>query len=64
MTRRQYEFKRDGQIIVWDLRCGLSFAQGVAVNESMRFGIAGLGWWGRSWTDVLNIRPKAQMNCK
>ena len=27
----------------------------------MRFVIAGLGWWGRSWTDVLKIHPKAQL---
>jgi predicted dehydrogenase len=33
----------------------------VAVNDSMRFVIAGLGWWGRSWTDVLKIHPKAQI---
>ncbi len=23
--------------------------------------IAGLGWWGRSWTDVLKIHPKVQL---
>src|ERR1700730_8885107 len=33
----------------------------VAVNDSMRFVIAGLGWWGRSWTDVLKIHPKVQL---
>src|ERR1700733_14032573 len=33
----------------------------VAVNDPMRFVIAGLGWWGRSWTDVLKIHPKAQI---
>ena len=33
----------------------------VAVSDSMRFMIAGLGWWGRSWTDVLKIHPKAQL---
>jgi len=27
----------------------------------MRFVIAGLGWWGRSWTDVLKMHPKAQI---
>jgi predicted dehydrogenase len=27
----------------------------------MRFVIAGLGWWGRSWTDVLKIHPKARI---
>lgn len=27
----------------------------------MRFLIAGLGWWGRSWTDVLKIHPKVQL---
>jgi len=27
----------------------------------MRFVIAGLGWWGRSWTDVLKIHPKVQI---
>lgn len=27
----------------------------------MRFVIAGLGWWGRSWTDVLKIHPKVQL---
>jgi predicted dehydrogenase len=32
-----------------------------AVNDSMRFLIAGLGWWGRSWTDVLKIHPKVQL---
>ena len=31
------------------------------MNDSMRFIIAGLGWWGRSWTDVLKIHPKAQL---
>jgi predicted dehydrogenase len=33
----------------------------VTVNDSMRFVIAGLGWWGRSWTDVLKIHPKARI---
>jgi predicted dehydrogenase len=32
-----------------------------AVNDSMRFVVAGLGWWGRSWTDVLKINPKARL---
>jgi predicted dehydrogenase len=32
-----------------------------AVKDSMRFVVAGLGWWGRSWTDVLEIHPKAQL---
>ena len=36
-------------------------AHSVAVNDSMRFVIAGLGWWGRSWTDVLKIHPKAEL---
>jgi predicted dehydrogenase len=27
----------------------------------MRFVVAGLGWWGRSWTGVLKIHPKAQL---
>jgi predicted dehydrogenase len=27
----------------------------------MRFVIAGLGWWGRSWTDVLKIHPKVHL---
>jgi predicted dehydrogenase len=27
----------------------------------MRFVIAGLGWWGRSWTDVLKIHPKVEI---
>ena len=27
----------------------------------MRFVIAGLGWWGRTWIDVLKIHPKVQM---
>src|ERR1700675_1368511 len=36
-------------------------AECVAVNDLMRFIIAGLGWWGRSWTDVLKIHPKAQI---
>jgi predicted dehydrogenase len=27
----------------------------------MRFVIAGLGWWGRSWMDVLTIHPKVQI---
>jgi hypothetical protein len=27
----------------------------------MRFVIAGLGWWGRSWTDVLKIHPDARL---
>jgi len=31
------------------------------VNDSMRFVVAGLGWWGRSWTDVLKVHPKAQL---
>jgi predicted dehydrogenase len=35
--------------------------QCIAVNDSMRFVIAGLGWWGRSWTDVLKIHPKAEI---
>jgi predicted dehydrogenase len=33
----------------------------VAVNDSIRMVIAGLGWWGRSWTDVLKIHPKVQL---
>ena len=33
----------------------------VAVNDSIRFVVAGLGWWGRSWTDVLKIHPRAQL---
>jgi predicted dehydrogenase len=33
----------------------------VAVNDSLRFVVAGLGWWGRSWTDVLKIHPKVQL---
>jgi predicted dehydrogenase len=33
----------------------------VAVNDSIRFVIAGLGWWGKSWTDVLKIHPRAQL---
>jgi predicted dehydrogenase len=33
----------------------------VPVNDSMRFVVAGLGWWGRSWTDVLKIHPKVQL---
>jgi predicted dehydrogenase len=33
----------------------------VAVNVSLRFVIAGLGWWGRTWTDVLKIHPKAKI---
>lgn len=33
----------------------------VAVNDSMRFVVAGLGWWGRSWIDVLKIHPKVQL---
>jgi predicted dehydrogenase len=32
-----------------------------AVKDSMRFVVAGLGWWGRSWTDVLKINPKAKL---
>src|SRR5690349_7625283 len=32
-----------------------------AVKDSMRFVVAGLGWWGRSWTDVLKIHPKAKL---
>jgi predicted dehydrogenase len=31
------------------------------VSNSIRFVIAGLGWWGRSWTDVLKIHPKVQL---
>jgi predicted dehydrogenase len=31
------------------------------VKESVRFVIVGLGWWGRSWTDVLKIHPRAQL---
>ncbi len=27
----------------------------------MRFVVAGLGWWGRSWTEVLKIHPKVQL---
>lgn len=27
----------------------------------MRFVISGLGWWGRSWTDVLKMHPNAQI---
>jgi predicted dehydrogenase len=27
----------------------------------MGFVVAGLGWWGRSWTDVLRINPKARL---
>jgi predicted dehydrogenase len=27
----------------------------------MRFVVAGLGWWGRSWTDILKIHPKVQL---
>jgi predicted dehydrogenase len=27
----------------------------------MRFVIAGLGWWGRSWTEVLKIHPKVEI---
>jgi predicted dehydrogenase len=27
----------------------------------MRFVVAGLGWWGRSWIDVLKIHPKVQL---
>jgi predicted dehydrogenase len=27
----------------------------------MRFVVAGLGWWGRSWIDVLKLHPKAQI---
>jgi predicted dehydrogenase len=33
----------------------------VAVNDSMRFVVVGLGWWGRSWIDVLKIHPKVQI---
>src|SRR5690348_1737665 len=40
----------------------LSFrAHCVAVNDTMRFVVAGLGWWGRSWMDVLKIHPKVQL---
>ena len=40
----------------------LSFrAHCVTVKDSMRFVIAGLGWWGRSWMDVLKIHPKVQI---
>jgi predicted dehydrogenase len=31
------------------------------VNDPIRFAIAGLGWWGKSWTDVLKIHPRAQL---
>jgi predicted dehydrogenase len=31
------------------------------VNDSMRFVVAGLGWWGRTWTDVLKIHPRVQL---
>ena len=31
------------------------------MNDSIRFAIAGLGWWGKSWTDVLKIHPRAQL---
>ena len=27
----------------------------------MRFVVVGLGWWGRSWIDVLKIHPKVQI---
>jgi predicted dehydrogenase len=27
----------------------------------MRFVVAGLGWWGRSWTEVLKIHPKVEL---
>jgi predicted dehydrogenase len=33
----------------------------VAVNDSLRFVVAGLGWWGRTWMDVLKIHPKVQL---
>jgi len=33
----------------------------VAVNDPVRFIVAGLGWWGRSWTDVLKIHPAVQL---
>jgi len=36
-------------------------AHSVSVKDSMRFVVAGLGWWGRSWTDVLKIHPKVQL---
>ncbi len=31
------------------------------MNDSLRFVIAGLGWWGRSWTNVLKIHPKVEI---
>jgi predicted dehydrogenase len=31
------------------------------VKDLLRFVVAGLGWWGRSWTDVLKIHPKVQL---
>ncbi|HEX7193566.1 MAG TPA: Gfo/Idh/MocA family oxidoreductase [Chthoniobacterales bacterium] len=31
------------------------------MNDSIRFVIAGLGWWGKSWTDVLKIHPRVQL---
>jgi predicted dehydrogenase len=33
----------------------------IAVNDSLRFVVAGLGWWGRTWMDVLKIHPKVQL---
>jgi predicted dehydrogenase len=31
------------------------------VNDPVRFVVAGLGWWGRSWTDVLKMHPAVQL---
>ena len=31
------------------------------MNDPVRFVVAGLGWWGRSWTDVLKIHPAVQL---
>jgi len=31
------------------------------VNDPVRFVVAGLGWWGRSWTGVLKIHPAVEL---
>jgi predicted dehydrogenase len=31
------------------------------VNDFVRFVVAGLGWWGRSWTDILMAHPGVQL---
>jgi predicted dehydrogenase len=36
-------------------------AHSVVVKDSIRFVVAGLGWWGRTWTDVLKLHPKVEL---